>query len=132
METAYGSLVDRRDETGRLHRHSAAVDQLERLPALRALNEERREFAGLRDIEGLDAEFGGEAVCEGEGTVGLVDKQAAASLRVSSTSRKSMQHLHSLVRFRVLDLNLRVSTAERFDVEERYSGLIATVVNCRH
>jgi hypothetical protein len=126
METAYGSLVDRRDETGRLHRHSAAVDQL------RALNEERREFAGLRDIEGLDAEFGGEAVCEGEGTVGLVDKQAAASLRVSSTSRKSMQHLHSLVRFRVLDLNLRVSTAERFDVEERYSGLIATVVNCRH
>lgn len=85
MGMAYRSLVDRRDETGRLHRHSAAVDQLDRLPALRALSEERLEFARLRDVERLDAEFGGEAVCEGEGTVGLVDKQATAGLWVSST-----------------------------------------------
>lgn len=88
MGMAYRSLVDRRDETGRLHRHSAAVDQLDRLPALRALDEERLEFASLRDVERLDAEFGGEAVREGEGTVGLVDKQATAGMRVSLLLRQ--------------------------------------------
>lgn len=83
MEAAYRGLVDHRDETCRLHRDAAAVDQRDRLPALRTLDEERLEFAGLGDVERLDAEFGGEAVCEGEGTVGLVDKQATVGPRVS-------------------------------------------------
>ena len=129
-KTAHRRFVNGRDESCRLDREFGSLDELDRAPALRSLDEEAAKLAGLGHVEGLDAEHTREPICV---SVRKVSGRAAGARRGLTGERVravGVVAVETSKTLGVFDLDLGVGASKLGDFEEGNASNVSFEVDC--